>query len=178
MSDSDIDALLDDEEESDNENKRDNAAFAKMRKELKEAQKRAEAAEASAAEFAAKERTTVLTETFGSMGLNPKHAKFYPTEAEPTADAVKQWAVTEGFIQVEEGEQVERPKQEEAGFTPTVIQDARMIGTKVYDVQEFEQLARMDPKRAAEVYKAGRVKKEDPWTVGQPMSFVHDSLDK
>lgn len=157
MSEIDINSLLDDdEEEPGTGSTRDNAAFAKMRKELKAAQKELEELRSLKAQVETERRRAEVSKTFEAVGLKPKHATFYPADAEPTPEAVKAWALEHELLSVEEGTEVETP-QPSTGFTPTVIPEGRPIGARTYSVQEWKQLAREDPQAAARAHAEGRV---------------------
>jgi len=161
MSDDMSTSFLDDDEdeESTTENK-SASAFAQMRKELKASKKELEELRVFKVEQEKVQRVTSVAEAFKGVGLNPKHAKFYPADSEPTPEAIKEWALAEDFIKAEEGEAEAPPPPEEAGFTPTVVSGGATPGAKVYTAEEFDQLMLTDPTKAMQVYKAGRVQKE------------------
>jgi len=166
----DIEDFLDDEDEPKTEKK--DAAFAQMRKALKEAEKRAEEAEGKVQEFTQMQRAITIQETAQKLGINPKHAAFYPVDKEAEPEAIKSWAVEMELLKAAEGEEVDDTPEPEAGFTPTVIAEASMVGSKMYSVEEFEKLVKMDPRKAEAIYKAGRLEKPaQPWSVGQPLTF-------
>lgn len=170
----DMDDLYGDEDDKAME--KDEHAFAEQRKQIKQLNKELEELRAfkEAADKEARKASTA--EAFKGLGLNPKHATFY-TGDDISTDAIKTWAM-ENELLTSEGEPDEAtPPAPEAGFTPTVISGGTAIGSKVYTAEEFEALARKDPAKAMDASKAGKVQKEQPWTVGKPMSFVHDSLD-
>ena len=163
MSDEDIfDVPDDDEAPSENAPKQpSNSEWARLRKELKEAKaaaKEAEELRAFKAEREKADREATVKTAFQELGLNPKHAKFYSGEGDVTPDAVRAWAVAEDFLQVEEGEAAEEPAPA-AGFTPTVISEAKTVGSKVFSFDEFLELSKTDPGRANELWRAGRVEK-------------------
>ena len=156
------DILLGDEEnpEPEPEPKRDAAAFAQMRRELKAMKQEAEELRAFKAQAEQQARTATVADVFKEVGLKPKHAKFYPTEGDVSPDAIKAWAVEEAFLEVEEGEEVPAPPKQETGFTPTVIGEGTPLGAKTYSFEEFEQLLQADPTKATRVWKTGLVAKQ------------------
>lgn len=156
---SDYDDLLDDDEDDKPEPKaKDNAAFAQMRKELKDLKKEADELRAFREEREKADRALAISEVFKEVGLNPKHAKFYQGD-EATPDAIKAWAVAEDFLQVNEDE-APAPAPEQRGFTPTVINEGQALGTKVYTFEEYEELRKSDPQRAQKAREANRVQRE------------------
>lgn len=160
----DLDDLLQDDEEDTQPEPRskDNAAFAQMRKEKKQLEKEVEELRAFRVEAEKAQRGATLSEVATQIGLNPKHAKFYPTDAETTAEALKAWAVAEDFIQVEEGEQ-EAPAPRE-GFTPTVVSEGQPISSKTYSYEDWRKLLASDQDKAMQLWNSGRVQPEvAPW---------------
>ncbi len=161
MSDDMSDSFLDDnEDENTGTEDKSASAFAAMRKELKASKKELEELRTFRAEQATLQRATAIQTVAKELGINPKHAGFYPIEQEPTPEAIKAWAIETDLLQVEEGEASEPPPSTETGFTPTVVSGGATPGAKVYTAEEFDQLMEVDPTKAMQVYKAGRVQKE------------------
>lgn len=154
------DMLLGDDEE--NPGTPDNAAFAKMRKELKALQREADELRAFKAQAEQKAREGELANVFQQIGLKPRHAKFYPADAETTPEAIQQWAISEEFITVD----AEAGGQEttvsvtspQAGFTPTILTEGATPAMKRYTREEFEQIMRENPERGRALAEAGKVK--------------------
>jgi len=158
----DIDELLDDDEdETEPEQKpRDNAAFAKMRKDLKAAEKRASEAEAKATELESRSRHQEVAGALAALGLKQKWAKFFPADTEVTPEAIRSWAVSEEFLAAEGNE--EPAPEETKGFTPTVISDGITPAARQFTRQEFEAGMRENPVKWQALAETGRVKWNNP----------------
>jgi hypothetical protein len=136
-----------------NKPKTDNQLQAAQRK-LNKAEQELEELRAWRAEREGKDRTESIGTVFKELNLNPKHAKFYPPDAEVTEDAVRAWAVTEEFLNVEEGGE---PASDRGGFTPTVINESQALGSKQYSVQEWREIAMRNPAEGQQLLQRGRV---------------------
>ena len=167
MSDDDIEFDVPDDDEvspAPQDRARQKREAAQLRKQLKEAEAlKAEVEELRSfkAEQEKVARQNAVSGVFQEMGLNPKWAGFYNGDtAEP--EAVKAWATEMEFITP--SEDAPPPAPASTGFTPTVITDSAPVGSKIYDADEFTALLATDPKKAEQVYRAGRLKKEEaPW---------------
>lgn len=166
MSELDFDFPADDaEEETQQEQSNAQQAQARLDREKAKLKKELEELRAFKIETEAKLRQQSVAETLQQAGLQPEWAEFYKGE-DTTPEAVKAWAVAKKFIQPSEDEpEPEAVEPPTAGFTPTVVAEANMVGSKFYSAEEFAALQRNDPKKAERVYQAGRLKKEEvPWS--------------
>lgn len=139
-----------------------------LEKQLKAAQAKvaeAEQLQARLAEYEAKERTSSVTAAFQALGLNPKHAAFYPKDQESDPEAIKAWAVDNDFLTPEEDE-TPAPPAATPGFTPTVIAGSVPPGSKVLNNDEFGELLKTNPNEAFRLYQAGRVKLDSLSDIG------------
>jgi hypothetical protein len=165
MPDEDIFTVDDEDNSNTDDDAKRNSEFARMRKELKDLKaiaKEAEELRTFKAEREQADKTTGVSTIVQELGLPPEWGKFYPGD-EVTPDAIKQWAIAEKFLQVDqESESAPPPPAPTTGFTPTVIEGTQPVGTKTYSVEEFMELQKVDPRKAEAVYKAGRLKKEEP----------------
>ena len=63
----------------------------KLRKDLKQAQKRNKELEGSLGELSKSQRERIIKDAFASKGVNPKIASFVPQDIEASEEAVTQW---------------------------------------------------------------------------------------
>ena len=63
----------------------------KLRKDLKQAQKRNKELEGSLGELSKAQRERIIKDAFASKGVNPKIASFVPQDIEASEEAVTQW---------------------------------------------------------------------------------------
>ena len=63
----------------------------KLRKDLKQAQKRNRELEGSLGELSKSQRERIIKDAFASKGVNPKIASFVPQDIEASEEAVTQW---------------------------------------------------------------------------------------
>ena len=63
----------------------------KLRKDLKQAQKRNRELEGSLGELSKAQRERIIKDAFASKGVNPKIASFVPQDIEASEEAVTQW---------------------------------------------------------------------------------------
>lgn len=152
--------LLGDDEDETTEPK--NADWARQRKELKAAQKELEELRAFKAQAEQDRRKDAVAEVFRSIGLKPKHAKFYPTEGDTTEEAIRIWAISEELLE-DTGDEMPTPASgSPSGFTPTVLSEGTTPGVKRYTREEFEQIFRENPEKGRALLEAGRVKWNNP----------------
>lgn len=166
MSDDPLTDLLGDDEEpsgdAPDKPKHDSQLQTAQRK-LQKAEKELEELRAYKAERDTADRHQGVSQAFTSLGLNPKHAKFFPKDTEVTEDAVRAWAVAEDFL-VENPDQP-TPEAPTPGFTPTVISEGQALGARFYTFEEYEEVRRQDPAKADQLRRAGRVQAvSKPWT--------------
>jgi len=154
------DMLLGDDDDSPKSEpeSREKAAFAQMRKELKALKTEAEELRAFKAQAEQQNRQAAVADVFTQIGLKPKHAKFYPTDGDTSAEAVRVWAIAEELLEVEEGEEQAPPPHLTEGFTPTVIADGATPAAKRWTREEFEAGMRVNPDLWGARASAGKVK--------------------
>lgn len=66
----------------------------KLRKDLKQAQKRNKELEGSLGELSKAQRERIIKDAFASKGVNPKIASFVPQDIDASEEAVNQWLET------------------------------------------------------------------------------------
>ena len=157
------DLLNSGDEETPNDKGQDNesAAQARLDREKAKLKKQVEELTAWKAERETADRASAISNVFGEVGLNPKWSEFYQGE-DATPDAIKAWAVDKGFIQVDED--APEPEVETRGFTPTVVAESQVLGTKSYSFEEWKKVAETDEAKAMQLWNSGRVQPEvAPW---------------
>lgn len=161
-----IDDLLgDDEDEPQSDSKpaasKDNAAFAQMRKELRDLKKEADELRAFRVDREKADRETAISGVFTEVGLNPKHAKLFTAlnpEGDATPELVAKFATEYGLVTNEgEGFEMPQPASEHRGFTPTVVEGGSTPAGKTYNREEFDQIMRENPVRGRQLAEAGKV---------------------
>lgn len=165
-----LDALLGDDEDAPEQqpDSKGNAAFAEMRKTNKQLQKELEELRAFKVEQDRVAREQSITSVFSEVGLNPKHAKLYSAlnpEGEATPETVAQFASEYGLV-TNAGDEVEAPAPQPKGFTPTIVSEASIPGSKVLSHDEFVELMKTDPNKAFQLHQAGRVRLDSLSDIG------------
>lgn len=146
---------LDDDDEADQESGKERTpnALAAAQRKLSKAEKELEELRAYKAEQDSRNRSNSVEEALKGLGVPERRAKYYPADADVTADAVRAWAVEEEFISL--GENEAAPAQ--SGFTPTVVPEGQSLGGRVWSAAEWRDLARTNPAEAQRLHAEGRV---------------------
>lgn len=159
MSDDDIFSGEDTEDETP-EQSNVQQAQARLDREKAKLKKEIEELRAFKAETEQQNRQRTATEVFQQVGLRPEWAEFF-TGDEVTPDAVKAWAVEKRFVQPSEDEPAsEITPEAPTGFTPTIITEASVPGSKVYSMDEFNKMMNEgQAEKAMKLWNSGKVAK-------------------
>lgn len=158
---SDDDIFSGDDAEDENPDQQSNAqqAQARLDREKAKLKKELEELRAFKAETEERGRQQSVAQTLKEIGLREEWAEFYKGE-ESTPDAVRQWAVDKKFLQPSEDEPAEPPAPAPTGYTPTVIAEASVPGSKTYSMDEFNKMMNEgQAEKAMKLWSQGRVAK-------------------
>lgn len=148
----DINALLQDDAN-------DNDLVKSLRKALKEANTKRAEAERTLAERAKTDRTRALADVLREKGVPEKAAKYFPSDTEPTPEAVDKWLEEDGDLFGITKQEV-APEVRDAAQRITGATANAPSGTTTMDVNSLIEEMRnaKNPEELAAVYaKAGMV---------------------
>ena len=158
-----LDDLLGENDSSDGDeggnadnDKRVSDALHRKEKEADKLRKQVESLTAQVEKDAAERRSSSLVSAAKQLGIKDKHIGFYPSDASPEAEAVKQWAIDNEFIAPGSGEKTTEEKQEgfdSGGFGGN--EDSGPAG--VISSEEAFAIYQKDPQKALKLLKDGKV---------------------
>lgn len=144
-----------------NESDNDSDLVKSLRKALKDANKQKGDLERTLAERAKGDRTRTLADIFREKGVPEKAAKYFPSDVDPSPEAVDKWIEEDGdLFGVTKQETVADPGMQEAAQRIAAVTGGAPSGTQVMDVQSLiaEMRNAKNPEELAAVYaKAGMV---------------------
>lgn len=98
------------------------------------------------------QRNRSVSDAFREANVKESFAKYFPSDQEVNAEAVKAWAETEGFIQSTPAEEAPKPTP-----FPSTVGLGTLPGSAKLTEAEWSEINRKDPQRGVALANSGQV---------------------
>lgn len=178
-----LDKLLDEQDDDDagdaggnpDNDKRLSTQLHKKEKETETLKKQLEKLEADMKVVVEEKRAGAISEAAKALGIKDKHIGFYT--GEPEADAIKQWAIDNEFI---EADDLDKSDEKSRGFVPGGLgaPDGELGGrTGKVSLEDAFKIYLESPERFVKLAAAGKVENIDPSRTGANEHMADVDID-